>query len=107
MSILFKGVEMPKGCWDCPFQTNPICATNDIINFTTRIARPDNCPLIEVPIDYDKLLKVAKAMHTWIFLHSGNEELAYKACGLSDEMNAVLGYAGSFTVIPADKDGET
>ena len=107
MSILFKGVEMPKGCWDCPFQTNPICITNDILNFTTRIARPDNCPLIEVPIDYDKLLKVAKAMHTWIFLHSGNEELAYKACGLSDEMNAVLGYAGSFTVIPADKDGET
>ena len=104
MNILFKGVEMPKSCWDCPFQTNPICITNDILNFTTRIARPDNCPLIEVPIDYDKLLKVAKAMHTWIFLHSGNEELAYKACGLSDEMNAVLGYAGSFTVIPADKE---
>lgn len=51
MSILFKGVEMPKGCWDCPFQTNPICVTNDILNFTTRIARPDNCPLIEVPED--------------------------------------------------------
>ena len=51
MSILFKGVEMPKGCWDCPFQTNPICATNDILNFTTRIARPDNCPLIEVSED--------------------------------------------------------
>ena len=47
---------------------------------------------------YDELLKAAQAMHTWIFLHSGNEELAYKACGLSDEMNAFLGYSGSLTL---------
>lgn len=49
---------------------------------------------------YDELLKAAQAMHTWIFLHSGNENMAYKACGLSDEMNAFLGYFGSssFTV---------
>ena len=57
--------------------------------------------------DYDELLKVAKAMHTWIFLNSVDEQEAYDECGLTDEMNAVLGYAGSFTVIPADKDGET
>lgn len=47
---------------------------------------------------YDELLKAAQAMHTWIFLHSGNEELAYKACGLSDKMNAFLGYSGSLTL---------
>lgn len=53
---------------------------------------------------YDELLKAARAMHTWIFLHSGNEELAYKACGLSDEMNAFLGYSGPYAVtIPADE----
>lgn len=57
---------------------------------------------------YEELLKAARAMHTWIFLHSRNEELAYKACGLSDEMNAFLGYSGSFTLtVPADEDGET
>lgn len=55
---------------------------------------------------YDELLKAARAMHTWIFLHSGNEKLAYKACGLSDEMNAFLGYSGSFTLtVPADEKG--
>ena len=54
---------------------------------------------------YEELLKAARGMHIWIFLHSGNEELAYKACGLSDEMNAFLGYSGSFTLtVPADEE---
>ena len=53
---------------------------------------------LKIKPSYDELLKAARAMHTWIFLHSGNEKLAYKACGLSDEMNAFLGYSGSFTL---------
>lgn len=43
-------------------------------------------------------------MHAWIFLHSEDENMAYKACGLSDEMNALLGYSGSYTfTIPGDE----
>ena len=110
MSILIKGMEMPENCRDCGIEQegfwcgaldgyqNTRCFTNE---------RREDCPLVEVPVDYDELLKAAQAMHTWIFLHSGNEKLAYKACGLSDEMNALLGYSGSYTVtISADKDGE-
>ena len=44
----------------------------------------------------DELLKAAKKMHTWIFLHTGDEQKAYDECGLSDEMNAALGYGGQF-----------
>lgn len=44
----------------------------------------------------DELLKVAKKMHLWIFLNSGDEQKAYDWCGLSDEMNATLGYGGQF-----------
>lgn len=48
---------------------------------------------------YDELLKAAQAMHTWIFLYSRDEKMAYKMCGLSDEMNVFLGYdSGSFTI---------
>ena len=43
-----------------------------------------------------ELLKVASAMHTWIFLNTGDEQKAYDECGLSDEMNAALGYSGQF-----------
>ena len=44
----------------------------------------------------EELLKAAKAMHTWIFLNTGDEQKAYDECGLSDEMNAMLGYGGQF-----------
>ena len=46
----------------------------------------------------EELLKAAKSMHTWIFLNSGDEQDAYDECGLSDEMNAALGYGGQFVV---------
>lgn len=44
---------------------------------------------------YTKLLKAAFAMHEWIFLNTDDEEAAYAECGLTDEMNALLGYGGS------------
>ena len=44
----------------------------------------------------EELMKAAKAMHTWIFLNTGDEQKAYDECGLSDEMNAALGYGGQF-----------
>ena len=39
----------------------------------------------------ERLLKVAGAMHTWIFLHTFDEVAAYKECGLTDEENQELG----------------
>lgn len=54
--------------------------------------------------DYDELLKAARAMHTWIFLHSFDELEAYDECNLTPEMNALLGYAGSFEIRSKDND---
>lgn len=48
----------------------------------------------------EELLKAAKAMHTWIFLNTGDEQAAYDECGLTDEMNAALGYSGQFVAEP-------
>ena len=48
----------------------------------------------------EELLKAASAMHTWIFLNTGDEQKAYDECGLSDEMNAALGYSGQFVAEP-------
>lgn len=53
---------------------------------------------------YDELLKAAKAMHTWIFLNSADEQEAYDKCGLSDEMNALLGYGGKLVVELSEED---
>lgn len=60
----------------------------------------DSCPAADVRSaeDYNKLLKAAKAMHTWIFLNTGDEQAVYDECHLDDEMNALLGYGGSFEI---------
>ena len=60
----------------------------------------DNASAVDVvsKADYNELLKAAKAMHTWIFLHSFDELEAYDECKLTPEMNALLGYAGSFEI---------
>lgn len=47
-------------------------------------------------VEYDKLLTAAKAMHTWIFLNTVDEFEVYDECGLTDEMNALLGSMGRF-----------
>lgn len=54
---------------------------------------------------YEELLHAAKKMHTWIFLNTGDEQKAYDECGLSDEMNASLGYGGRFEIaMPKETD---
>lgn len=45
---------------------------------------------------YDEVLKAAKQMHAWIFLNTGDEQKVYAECGLTDEMNAALGYCGQY-----------
>lgn len=70
MSILIKDMEMPKGCFDCPFERDYafICSlTNKETRKHRKVhvvneyeAMPEWCPLVEVPphgrlIDADKL----------------------------------------------------
>ena len=45
---------------------------------------------------YRMLLRAAKKMHTWIFLNTFDEQKAYDECGLTDEMNVLLGYGGQY-----------
>lgn len=61
---------------------------------------------IEVLInENERLLNIAKKMHTWIFLHTGDEQEVYDELGLTDEENTLLGYGGQF--ILGDKENES
>lgn len=42
-------------------------------------------------IEYERLLEIAKEMHLWIFLNSGDDYEVYKELGLTDEENLILG----------------
>lgn len=76
-----------KSCKDCPVEN---CPGYGEWEFAAEALMINAADAIE------ELLKSARAMHTWIFLNTGDEQKAYDECGLSDEMNAMLGYGGQF-----------
>ena len=53
---------------------------------------------------YRMVLDAARKMHEWIFLSCWDEEQVYREIGLTDEMNALLGYGGKIEV-RGDGDG--
>ena len=71
MSVLIKGMEMPKRCYDCPLyrsgnkisNTYSYCSISNSKVERFKISRPEDCPLIELQphgrlIDADALTKV-------------------------------------------------
>ena len=58
MSILIKGMEMPKNCWECSLSDidddfGRCCLYSGIACLT--IGRQDNCPLVEIPTPHGRL----------------------------------------------------
>ena len=86
--------------------TNPKELSAGLRCCATEINGCDNCPrkdhdpdcdlnLMRESADMiDNLLRICSKMHTWIFLHTGDEQKAYDEIGLTDEQNAMLGYLG-------------
>lgn len=76
------------------------CMYHDAENNVCKSWIPDDDRKERIMLDaadaIEELLRAAKKMHTWIFLNTGDEQKAYDECGLSDEMNAALGYGGKF-----------
>ena len=61
-----------------------------ILNDTEEIGEKDK--------EINRLKEIAHKMHTWIFLHSGDEQKVYDELGLTDEENARLGDSGQFRI---------
>ena len=57
-----------------------------------------NTDIILKEKEINRLKKIAKKMHLWIFLHSDDEQKVYDELGLTDEENAMLGYSGQFKI---------
>ena len=58
MSVLIKGMQMPKNCAECPVAlSGKYCRINQ--TYTTYIKlpiRPDHCPLVELPEHHGRLI---------------------------------------------------
>lgn len=47
--------------------------------------------IVKEHISYERLLKIARKMHLWIFLHSDDDNYEYEKMGITDVENAILG----------------
>ena len=74
MSLMIKGMNMPKSCKDCPckeypkfsFESNWCCLNQKTIS-DVRVISP-NCPLVEVPTPHGRLIdadEIEKCVHEW------------------------------------------
>ena len=100
MSILIKGMEMPKTCADCRLTTwngeDTVCPFSRVS--ALNIGRQVDCPLIEVP-PHGRLIDADAFREDW--LYNGANEYVYNTNSVLDSID------NEPTVIPADKDGET
>lgn len=70
MSVIVKGMEMPKNCWECSLSDidddyGRCCLYSGIACLT--IGRQDNCPLVEIPTPHGRLIDADKLVRDTIY----------------------------------------
>lgn len=103
MSVLVKGMEIPKSCGECPLDYDSIACRATNKEFPNRSSddgfdaycntRMPDCPLVEVPTTHGRLIDADKIRY-----HSGTWEKGFDWVMQSE-------IALTPTIIPADKDG--
>ena len=115
MSILIKGMEMPKSCMDCPFKgfdraggRGNICTINDSITIHAvldgvdiKFVRMGDCPLVPVPQHGDLIDRDALIKDGWLNLHK--EVRRMSGCAIYE---LPLANPSIAVIIPAEE-GET
>ena len=58
MSVVIKGMQMPKNCGECPVAlSGKYCRINKTHTTFIRLPiRPDHCPLVELPEHHGRLI---------------------------------------------------
>lgn len=81
MSVLIRGVELPKNCSECPVAlSSKYCRINQTYTTYRELPfRPDHCPLVELPEHHGRIID-------------------------EDEMKCVKMYLGSFEQIKWERD---
>ena len=98
MSVIVKGMEMPKTCNDCGLRDSFDCWITDSYIEARFSKRNEDCPLIELPphsdlIDRNKLLRRAKKESTYAWkmnLHARTETILNQFIDWLDEAPTVI-----------------
>lgn len=131
MSILIKGIKIPKNCGDCPFCTFTAdekryigyCNTSDddyycevldrfmeydeVDGGVDILGKPDDCPLIEVPTPHGRLIDADELYADMINgIRAGNLEEGYERYQNINDVDDCVDYVRyADTVIEAEGEG--
>lgn len=67
MSVLIKGMEMPKDCSECNFMyttymlNRHVCLAGDMFEIKVNSGIDANCPLVEIPEPHGRLIDADRA----------------------------------------------
>ena len=89
---------------NCPYKDAEQCDSDVMVDALNLLEKLDVEPeeleqALAKAKEYDHVLHLAKAMHTWIFLNTFDEQAVYDELGFTDEDNALLGSIGRPMVI--------
>lgn len=56
-----------------------------------KLSEKEDLELAQKYISYERLLKIARKMHLWIFLHVVDDNYEYEKMGITEEENTILG----------------
>lgn len=131
MSVLIKGIKIPKNCGDCPFcaftadekKYIGYCNTSDddyyckvldrfmeydeIDGGVDILGKPDDCPLVEVPTSHGRLIDADELEADMINgIRAGNLEEGYERYQNINDVDDCVDYVRyADTVIEADGEG--
>ena len=97
MSILIKGMEMPKSCYECRFAFDGMCIAN---RGRKDVGITNSCPLIEVP-KHGRLID-AEALKEIEFCGLQADKKIIYQMGWNDAIEAIAKNAP--TIIQAEED---
>lgn len=62
MSVIVKGMEMPKNCQECGLYIEGACYAKGYRDYRSIMdtAKPDDCPLVELPEKHGRLVDADK-----------------------------------------------
>lgn len=63
MSFIVKGVDLPKGCYECPIAKSYLDCLMER-KYVCPIGDTDDCPLIQIPKDHGRIIDESKIFVT-------------------------------------------
>jgi len=108
MSVLVKGMEIPKNCWECPCDYGAfgecVCGLTEKSTREFREKRRDDCPIfLRVPAPHGRLIDASEEIQVQMY-DDQHEDFYQEKMTIDDLLSQSWIDAKAPTVIPAEEE---